>query len=186
MTTLQIYDDPMVDSLTDLDDPDAILALDSLSDNYETLENARRRLAVEGDLLKLGKALKALDLTDGALETHALAIAHRRQSIANRREYLKGWMLNLCLQMGIERVKDPLVTVYTQRNNPSVEVLDEAAVPVEYKRATLVMPLADVPAELRDKADVQVLKQQILEDAKQGVIVDGVHIERESRHLRVR
>lgn len=176
-----------MESLTDVDNENPEAALNALQDGWASLSAERYREAVEGDLLKLGRVLKTLLTNQEALMQHQAETAGRLRAVENRIAYLKGYMLNLCLQTGIERVKDALVTVYTQRNNPSVEVEDAGAVPEEYKRATLVLPLQDVPAHLRERADVQVLRQQILEDFKaDGVVPDGVRIETDARHLRVK
>lgn len=186
--TLQLYAEiPAVEALSDLENEHPEAQLAALEDAWASLSGQRYREAVEADLLSLGRAIKTLVANDKALEDHQAEVAVKRLALQSRIEYLKGYTLNLCLQTGIERAKDALVTVYTQRNNPSVDVEDAGAVPDEYKRATLVLPLAEVPAHLRDRADVQVLKQAILDAFKSdGVVPDGVRIETAARHLRVR
>jgi hypothetical protein len=145
----------------------------------------------EGDqrwrLLTLAKVIQQLEREADDLQARAdaiIALALKRE----RRAYLmRNWLQNTMEQWGIDKVKDTLISAYLQRSNPSVEVLDEAAVPDGYKRGTLALPWAEVPAELRGRAEVTVLKQAILAAVKEtGEAVPGVRIETNKKHLRIR
>ena len=64
----------------------------------------------------------------------------------------------------IQKVKDAFVTVWTQASPPSVQVLDELAVPAEYQRAVLRLPYSSVPAELRgylQQADIDTQRSSL-------------------------
>jgi hypothetical protein len=49
---------------------------------------------------------------------------------------------------GVTKLKDAFVTLWLQTSPGAIEVVDEAAVPAEFKRVTLKMPLSQVPPGL--------------------------------------
>jgi hypothetical protein len=138
-------------------------------------------------LLTLAKVIQQLEAEAADLAARAAAIQQRANMRARRAEAMRSWLQNSMEQWGIDKVKDTLVTVYLQRSNPSVQVLDVDAVPGAYKRGTLVLPWGEVPEELRERvAMVAVLKQAILAAVKEtGEVVPGVRIETDKKHVRI-
>src|SRR5689334_8078632 len=87
----------------------------------------------------------------------------------------------------VTKIKDAFVTVWLQKSPPSIEVLDEAAVPAEYRRVTLRLPLSCLPPDLWDYVQAtDVDRQGIHELLKQtGELPAGVAYRQDQRHLRI-
>jgi Gp157 protein len=89
---------------------------------------------------------------------------------------------------GVTKLKDAFITIWLQQSPPSIEVVDEAAVPAEFKRATLKLPLSQVPPSLLglvqtcdvDRAQIQGLLKST------GELPAGITFRRGDRHLRIR
>lgn len=187
--TTQLFDLPeRYVALTDLEDDDFETQLDGHMGEYTT---SMLREVIEDDLLKLGRVVKTLEAKQAVLSAFANATLTRADAVMGRIARLKAYMLYVATQAGVERVKDDLVNVYTQANPPSVEIVDEAAVPMKYKRTTVSMPYAQalelLPEDVLATARVDVMKQAILQDIKDtGEVVNGVTAINDRRHLRVK
>ena len=172
----------------DVEDENYLIAEDT---HVATMADpAYRRGLIEHELLGMARAVKQLTAEAEMLQHHIAETNGRLQARQNRIASLKAWMLNLMQQEGIERVKDPLATVYTQKNPPSCEVTDEAQVPNAYKRVTASMPWAVakelLPDDVLATARVDVLRQKIIDDMRlDGTVPEGVSVTTDAKHLRV-
>ena len=72
--------------------------------------------------------------------------------------------------MEIDKVKTPLFTVALQNNPPSVNVIDEKLIPNDYRKTVTTTSIS---------------KKDLLEDLKQGLIIDGVEL-KQIKSLRIR
>lgn len=147
--------------------------------------------AVRADLLRMGLSIKTLEANEDVLKLHLADVNARLAALSARKERMKAWILNICTQTGIDKAKSPLVTVWTQGSPPSVDVDDEAAVPLHYKRATVTLPYSQalelLPDEVLETARVDVQRQAILQDVKDtGEAVPGVTVVSDRQHVRVR
>lgn len=142
--------------------------------------------ATADQMLRCGYAVRSLEETARVLRAHQHETAGKADAIERRVGRLKAWMLSRMAGWGLDRAKDARIHVYRQRNPDAVEVVDPSAVPDEYKRATLVLPLSEVPEHLVSLATVEVMKSAILKALREdGVLVDGVNIV-QGEHVRVR
>lgn len=179
--------------LADIDFEDAEAHLEAVRADLDGLHEVQRSEAIARQLLRLGKTVKSLEADKETLTNHASETGYRLTSVSRRIDSLKSWMLNLYEQGGLtDKVKDSLVTVYTQKNPASCEVFDEAAVPGAYKRVTvapLPYPLAMeiLPTDVLATATISVNKQQILQDLKEtGTVPEGIAIVNDRKSLRVK
>lgn len=159
-----------------------------LAKEYAEKDAEEQRAAIERQLLNLGKAVKGLEADAKVLEQHMVDTQARLQANVDRVTRLKSWMQNLMQQAAIDKVKDPLVTVYLQRNPKSWEIVDEAIIPEQFKRAFITCPLSMVPPALLDlvtKIEVsKTLLQNHLEE--DGEVIAGASLIDDRYHLRVR
>jgi hypothetical protein len=138
-----LYDlKPEYDSLAELDPEGADLG-DDLRDLTRELDAIREELKPK--LLSLAKVVRTLEAEAGLLEEHGRALMGRASSKRVRVDYLKHWMQLQMEGAELERLRDPFVTLWLQKSSPSVAVLNEEAVPTEYKRVTMKLPLSAVP-----------------------------------------
>lgn len=124
------------------------------------------------------------DATDAEIKRLQGRMTTRQGRIAWLRQYLQANMESL----GIDRVESPVATVWLQRNPPSVEVVDEAAVPREWFRAMIVTLLSEVPEALLPAIKSTVIDAKaILELHKAGTgLPPGVKVVQDKRHLRIK
>ena len=138
--------------------------------------------------LSLAKVVKSLEAELEVLEEHTRLLQSKAQSRRDRIAFLRS-VIRLELEAaGLDRLRDPLVTVWLQKSPPSVAVLDETAIPPEFMRAVLRLPFASVPEDLRVYLQhLDVDRSSILELVKRtGEVPDGVSIRTGERHLRIR
>ena len=150
------------------------------------LEDLRDELGPK--LLALAKVVRTLESEAELLEEHVRALNGRAVMRRHRADYLKRWMQLQMEGAAVDRLKDPLITLWLQKSPPSVEVLDQASVPPEYKRVTLRLPLSAVPAGLLGLVQTcDVDRATILELVKRtGELPDGLTYVDGRRHLRIR
>jgi hypothetical protein len=141
-----LYDlKPEYDSLTDLP-MEAPNLLDEPRELAQELEAIREELNPK--LLSLAKVVRTLEAEAGLLEEHGRALLARASTRRVRVDYLKRWMQLQMEGAELESLKDPFVTLWLQKSPASIAVLNEQAVPAQYKRVTLKLPLSAVPPGL--------------------------------------
>lgn len=124
--------------------------------------------AIEGALVDKGKDVAAfirnLESTAEAIKEAEGQMAARRKVLENRIASFKNYLLSNMLASGIEKIECPLFRVTVKNNPPRVVVDDEKLIPAEYMRQP------EPPPPMPDK-------KKMLDDMKQGVVIDGVHME---------
>lgn len=120
--------------------------------------------ALKDKATNVGMFIRNLEATADAIKAAEGAMSDRRRAIENRVKSIKAYVLRNMEAAGITKIECPLF-VLSIRNNPlSVVVDDEKQIPADYMRQP------EPPAPEPDK-------KKILEDIKQGVVIDGVHTE---------
>jgi hypothetical protein len=89
--------------------------------------------AYEGELSdkveNIVKTMKNLEAEEEAFKLEAKRLAERAKSAANKKEWLKAYLDENLQLIGVKNVKAGIFEVKYKKNPPSVEVLDEAAIP---------------------------------------------------------
>lgn len=70
--------------------------------------------------------IKGLDAEAAAIKAEAAALTERAKAKANRAEWLRGYLSNNMLRMGLSKIETPRVKL-TFRKSEAVEILDEMA-----------------------------------------------------------
>lgn len=116
--------------------------------------------------------IRTLDLEADAIEAEAKRLAQRAGARRNRAASLKAYLMDQLDKAGMAKAGGVRFSVAVQASPPSVRVLDEAAVPMEYQ---VVIP-----------ASVRVDAKAILAHYKEtGEPVPGAEVV-QGRHLRIR
>lgn len=155
------------------------IALYEITGAYKQLENM-----LDGDIDE-AEFLAAIDTIDGALKEKATNIAMfvrnieaaaaaikdaegmmatRRKALENKAKSVKAYVLRNMIDAGITKIECPLFTLSVRNNPLSIVIDDEQKIPANYMRRP------EPPPPAPDK-------KKMLEDIKQGVIIDGVHTE---------
>jgi hypothetical protein len=182
--TLRLYElAAPYEALAEVPADEAKACDDTLSAAVEAIRDESAHKA-----LSLAKVVKCLEAEVQILEEHTHLLQTRAQTRRDRIAFLRH-LIRLELEAaGLDRVRDPLVTVWLQQSPVAVEVVDETSIPPEFMRAVLRLPYALVPVELRGCLQhLDVDRAAILELVKRtGEVPEGVTIRTGERHLRIR
>jgi len=143
---------------------------------------------VGSKLLALAKVVRILEAEADLLEAHARDLLGRASVRRRRVHWLKRWMQLEMEADGVTKLKDAFVTLWLQASPGAIEVVDEAAVPAEYKRVTLKLPLSQVPAGLLGLVQTYDVDRARIQDLLKstGELVAGMAYRQGQRHLRIR
>jgi hypothetical protein len=83
-------------------------------------------------ITNIALVVKQLAAEETALADEIKSLSAKKQARTNKIERLKAYMLEGMQLAGIERTTDIRAEVRLQKNPPSVNVLDEKAIPAEY------------------------------------------------------
>ena len=134
----------------------------------KALQNIEENIEIKAE--NTAKLIKGIDGDIEVLKTEEKRLADRRKALENKREGIKGYLENHLRIIGIDKVKTPLFTVALQNNPPSVNILDEKLIPKDYVKTVTTTSIS---------------KRDLLEDLKQGLIIDGVEL-KQTKSLRIR
>lgn len=137
---------------------------DALVDTLEALQDA-----IEDKAENIAKLIKNLEADAKIIKEEEQRLAERRRAIEAKVDKLKMYLQEQLETAGIEKVKRPTITVAIQANPPSVDVIDEKAIPSDF-----LIPQAP-------KVD----KRSILERLKKGESVPGVAL-KQTKGVRIR
>lgn len=138
--------------------------LEMLVDTLDSISSA-----IEDKVENIVKFMKNLEGDIEAYKREEERLKKRRTVQENTYKRLKEYLQNMLEVSGMHKVDAGLFKVRIQKNNPSVEIVDEAKIPDEYK----------IPQE--PKID----KKKLLNDLKNGSVVEGAKIAEVSYHLRI-
>lgn len=138
--------------------------LEMLVDTLDSISSA-----IEDKVENIVKFMKNLEGDIEAYKREEERLKKRRTVQENTYKRLKEYLQNMLEVSGMHKVDAGLFKVRIQKNNPSVEIVDEAKIPDEYK----------IPQE--PKID----KKKLLNDLKNGSVVEGAKIAEASYHLRI-
>jgi hypothetical protein len=131
MNTLSLYQlsGNYLQALDFLTDPDLDLPIEAINDTLESLTGE-----LEDKAINVAKFLKNMEATAEAIKNAETDMAKRRKALENRvqslKDYLKGNMVNT----GISKIECPYFKLSIQNNPAAVNVFDEEAVPLEFKK----------------------------------------------------
>ncbi|WP_446898139.1 siphovirus Gp157 family protein [Clostridium sp. LBM24168] len=132
-------------------------ALDSIGEEFDTkAEN-------------VAKVISSMSVDTEGIKKEIERLQERKKAVENKVSGLKNYIYEHMQATGKKKIKGTLFTLSIQKNTPSLNVIDEDAVPVQYK------------IYQASKLD----KKAILQDLKQGKKIGGVEI-KQSTSLRIK
>lgn len=142
-------------------------ALEQAENPEELIEKMDKAIQVKAAGIALycencDRAIESLDATIKQLQ-------ERKKIFQNRKNSLKVYVLSSMKLHGITKIESPECTVSIQKNPPSVEVDEEKLIPQEYWKQQA--PVLD--------------KKALLNDLKEGVIVQGARL-KQTESIRIR
>lgn len=145
-----------------------------IAEQLETAENPAELIesmdkAVQVKAAGIAIYLERLDSMAAALDETIKKLQARKKAFQNRKERLKAYTLEAMKQHGIEKIECPECTISIQKNPPSAEVYEPKMIPVEYWKH---------PEPVLDK-------KALLDDLKEGVVVQGARL-KQTEGVRIR
>lgn len=130
MNNLTLYQltDNYREALDVLTDPEADLPIEAVNDTLEALEGE-----LEDKAVNVAKFMRNMEATAKAIKEAEAEMARRRKTLENRVNWLKGYLKGSMEYTGISKIECPYFKLSIQKNPPAVNILDEAAIPEQFK-----------------------------------------------------
>lgn len=119
---------------------------------HDTMDSINE--AIENKAVGYAKVDKELAKDEVALKEEAQRLNARAIVIANNRKRLKRNLQDSMVAIGNEKIKTPEFTIYIQRNNPSVNILDEHEIPAYLYETKHVLDKKRISSLLKEGKDV--------------------------------
>ena len=119
---------------------------------HDTMDSINE--AIEDKAVGYAKVDKELAKDEVALKEEAQRLNARAIVIANNRKRLKRNLQDSMVAIGNEKIKTPEFTIYIQRNNPSVNILDEHEIPAYLYETKQVIDKKRISTMLKEGKDV--------------------------------
>jgi hypothetical protein len=111
-----------------LTDPEMDLPMEAINDTLEALGGE-----LEDKAINVAKFLRNMEATADAIKAAEADMAKRRKALENRVQWLKSYIKGNMETCGISQIECPYFKLSVQKNPPAVNILDENAVPAEFK-----------------------------------------------------
>jgi methionyl-tRNA formyltransferase len=163
MNKLSLYDlsSHYLSALDTLTDPEMDLPAEVINDTLEALAGE-----IEDKAVNVAKFLRNMEATAQAIKEAEATMAKRRKTLENRVNWMKAYLKENMEQTGITKIECPYFKLSLQANPSAVTILDEAAIPAEFKEPVISW-----------KIDKTAIKEAI----KHGIAVPGVNLVNGSR-----
>ena len=149
------------DALDVLTDPELDLPNEVIADTLEGLQGS-----LEDKAIAVAQFLKNLEATAVAIKEAEQRMAARRKAIENRVASMKDYIKLNMESCGITKIESPWFALSIAKNPAAVDVLDETAIPAEFKEEIVTV-----------KIDKTAIKQAI----EAGVEVPGAYLTQGTR-----
>jgi hypothetical protein len=111
-----------------LTDPEADLPAEAVKDTLEALAGE-----LEDKAVNVAKFLRNMEAMADAIKTAEADMAKRRKALENRVQWLKDYLKGNMEHSGITKIECPYFKLSIQSNPASVNILDEVAIPDQFK-----------------------------------------------------
>jgi hypothetical protein len=111
-----------------LTDPELDLPLEAVNDTLESLAGE-----LEDKAVNVAKFLRNMETMAEAIKNAEANMAKRRKALENRAQWLKYYLKESMERTGITEIECPYFKLSVQNNPTAVHILDEDAVPAEFK-----------------------------------------------------
>ncbi|CAA9889093.1 conserved hypothetical protein [Candidatus Methylobacter favarea] len=134
MNKLSLYDlsSHYLSALDTLTDPEMDLPAEVINDTLEALTGE-----IEDKAVNVAKFMRNMETTALAIKEAEAAMAKRRKALENRVSWMKAYLKENMEKSGITKIECPYFKLSLQANPSAVTVLDEAAIPAEFKEPVI-------------------------------------------------
>ncbi|MGZ8212917.1 MAG: siphovirus Gp157 family protein [Methylosarcina sp.] len=134
MSNLSLYQlsGNYLEALDFLTDPEADLPAEAVNDTLEAFTGE-----LEDKAVNVAKFLRNMEAMAEAIKNAEADMAKRRKALENRVQWLKDYLKGNMEQTGITKIECPYFKLSVQNNPAAVHILDEDAVPDEFKEKVI-------------------------------------------------
>ncbi len=134
MNELTLYEisNNYLQALDFLTDPELDLPIEAVNDTLEGLAGELEEKAVN-----VAKFMRNMETAAGAIKQAEEAMAKRRKALESRVKWLKDYLKANMEACGIGKIECPFFKLAIQKNPEAVDVLDEEAIPKQFKEKTV-------------------------------------------------
>ena len=173
MTTGEITTRPTLSRLTETGKAIQALLLNPDIQDKETLQKALGE--VEGQWLtkveNIGHLCKDMDYLIDNFMTEIAKLENQARVLANRKAWLLDYLMVNMIASNETKLQFPLVAVSIVNNPPSVEIIDEKAIPASY---------------ITIKTETVINKNPIRDDLKKGIEVPGARLITDRKRVQIK
>jgi len=130
MSNLSLYQlsGDYLEALDALTDPEMDLPIEVVTDTLEGLSGE-----MEDKSINVAKFLRNMEATAGAIKSAEAEMAKRRKALENRVKWMKSYLKGNMEHTGITKIECPFFKISIQNNPASVSIINEGAIPAEFK-----------------------------------------------------
>lgn len=134
MNNLALYEisNNYLQALDFLTDPELDLPIEAINDTLEGLS-----WELEEKAVNVTKFLRNMEASAEAIKQAEEAMAKRRKVLENRAKWLKDYLKANMERTGISKIECPFFKLSVQKNPDSVNILDEDAIPEQFKEQVI-------------------------------------------------
>jgi hypothetical protein len=111
-----------------LTDPEADLPAEAVKDTLEALAGE-----LEDKAINVAKFLRNMEAAAEAIKAAEAEMAKRRKALESRAQWMKDYLKGNMEHSGITKIECPYFKLSVQSNPPTVNILDEATIPDQFK-----------------------------------------------------
>ncbi len=134
MSNLALYQlsQNYIEALDFLTDPEADLPAEVINDTLEALGGE-----LEDKAVNVTKFLRNMEAAAEAIKQAEAEMAKRRKALESRVKWLKDYLKGSMEYTGITKIECPYFKLAIQKNPPAVAILNEDAIPDEFKEQVI-------------------------------------------------
>jgi hypothetical protein len=111
-----------------LTDPEADLPAEAVKDTLEALAGE-----LEDKAVNVAKFLRNMEAAAEAIKAAEAEMAKRRKALESRAQWMKDYLKGNMEHTGITKIECPYFKLSIQGNPPAVNIIDETAIPEQFK-----------------------------------------------------
>jgi hypothetical protein len=138
MRNLALYElsNQYLQALDALTDPEADIPMQAVTDTLEGIEGQLQDKAVN-----VAKFLRNLEAFAEAIKAAEEQMARRRKALESRASWLRDYLKTNMEACGITKIESPWFCLSIQKNPAAVDILDEVAIPEEFKQEVVTVKI---------------------------------------------
>lgn len=121
-----------LEALEFLTDPEADLPAEVINDTLEALGGE-----LEDKAINVAKFLRNMEAAAEAIKAAEADMAKRRKTLENRAKWLKDYLKGNMEDCGISKIECPYFKIAIQKNPAAVNIMDESAIPGQFKEQVI-------------------------------------------------